>query len=687
MSANTSSNGSGCGCGGGGGTLSVTTCGCGGGGCGSCQGQGIVRPRFFAGQLLTEDDLQLLTDYVGQKDRLHNRHLYGAGVVCGLDVSCHPCGDGRVIVHPGYALDCCGNDLTLSCAQILDINAMVRDLRRDMLGGFDCGDPCLDPAKITADTGPTTDAQGADAQPAEKPDRKYCLYIRYCEQASDPVMPYSTGEDCGRVACEPTRIREGIKFELRCDIDQEAINPLIRRICGCVGDINKFKEVLQALDELRKHTDLIYYSMRKDSFQFNDTDIANLKGRLQLLSEASAPKAAPAGIARDVITGVFISAKGTQLEKVRPQVDRRYVEAFGEVALLVNRYEDLPVSRQHEIQTATAERNFQEIIRKARTAVQQIASDSLNDSTEPASLVRDWLIERFQNSPFSTDCGLRERVLNLVLPTRKQEVTKTILTVSAATNQALIDSFINYLRDCFCRAFNPPCLPCEDSGVLLACLDVQDCKVVKVCNTGRTFVLSPAAVRYWLPPLQLMGNILDRLCCDPWDALSDKKGADPDLIYVVKQEITKIIKDSMCGISDETLKDLLGNLDGVFGSLSSAASGFTGGKSEVASEVKADAAKAMKEASTASTTPAPPDTAEAKIDLAAEIEATGVTPKAVTVVKNKSAKNPVRTSSIKKKAPSVEPAPPAETPAAAGPPTAVTTDSTTAAEPAKGEQK
>src|SRR5882762_441090 len=144
MIANPSYKATGCGCGSSG-SSSVAPCGCGGADCAACQGQGIARPRFFAGQLLTEDDLQLLTEYVGQKDRLHNRHLFGAGVVCGLEVTCHPCGEGRVIVHPGYALDCCGNDLTLACARPLDINGMIRDLRRDQLGGYDCGDPCPEP--------------------------------------------------------------------------------------------------------------------------------------------------------------------------------------------------------------------------------------------------------------------------------------------------------------------------------------------------------------------------------------------------------------------------------------------------------------------------------------------------------------------------------------------------------------
>src|SRR5512143_1662212 len=83
--------------------IPANTCSCGGKGCTNCGGQGYVRPRFFAGQLLTEEDLQSLSDYIVAKNRLHNRHFFGAGVVCGLEVSCHPCGGGTVIVAPGHA--------------------------------------------------------------------------------------------------------------------------------------------------------------------------------------------------------------------------------------------------------------------------------------------------------------------------------------------------------------------------------------------------------------------------------------------------------------------------------------------------------------------------------------------------------------------------------------------------------
>jgi hypothetical protein len=217
------------------------TCVCGGVGCDLCRTESFVRPQFFAGQLLTEEDLQLFGDYVAAKNRLHNRHFFGEGIVCGLEVTCHPCGGGTVIVHPGYALDCCGNDIVLSCTQTLDINAMVRELRIKLLGGYDCGDPCKDKGKEPCgdDKASTTGkpSKGNDTGHSDTA-REYCLYVRYCEELTDPITPYTTDEPCGAQICQPTRVREEVRFELRCREEDKRPDDLLTRICCCLGDLD-----------------------------------------------------------------------------------------------------------------------------------------------------------------------------------------------------------------------------------------------------------------------------------------------------------------------------------------------------------------------------------------------------------------------------------------------------------------
>ena len=77
--------------------------------CPACGGlQCLCRPRFFAGQLLTEQDLNRLDAYVRAKNRLHNRYVHGWGVVCGLEVTCHDC-ENLVRVSAGYGLSPCGD--------------------------------------------------------------------------------------------------------------------------------------------------------------------------------------------------------------------------------------------------------------------------------------------------------------------------------------------------------------------------------------------------------------------------------------------------------------------------------------------------------------------------------------------------------------------------------------------------
>jgi hypothetical protein len=77
------------------------------------------RPRFFAGTLFTADDLQTEQDYFRGKLRLHNRFMHGWGIVTGLGVSVDQ--GTTVVVSPGLALDCAGNELLLSAAEPISL--------------------------------------------------------------------------------------------------------------------------------------------------------------------------------------------------------------------------------------------------------------------------------------------------------------------------------------------------------------------------------------------------------------------------------------------------------------------------------------------------------------------------------------------------------------------------------------
>jgi hypothetical protein len=69
------------------------------------------RPRFFAGKLLTAEDLDREQRYHMEKRRLLNRMLQGTGVVSGLEVVPHDA--DAVTVGPGFALDALGREIVV----------------------------------------------------------------------------------------------------------------------------------------------------------------------------------------------------------------------------------------------------------------------------------------------------------------------------------------------------------------------------------------------------------------------------------------------------------------------------------------------------------------------------------------------------------------------------------------------
>jgi len=525
---------------------SQADCGCGGGGCGGgggscakcgqeCEGGPLQRPLFFSGQLLTEEDLQLLSDYAATKMRLHNRYLHGAGVVCGLQVVCHPCGGGKVIVQPGAALDCCGNDIYVPCPVELDINKMVNELRLEKRGGYDCGDPCEKPCDDSPD----------DVRCIERAGRRYCLYIRYCEELEEPVTPYLTGGDCALQICKPTRIHEGYKFELRCPEEDPEPDDLFRRLLCCIGDLDRAERAA------------------------DDALAANEFGqrRMAVRAQVAAGQVGDFGEADRVAlnqTGAlesFTAQEGAKAMLPEAEV-RTLVDSYQSVAAAVVRYDLQPASTQAQL--ATSMEGLPGEVENARYAIQH-SSEALREQVpglssarartvagaaidqgaawtsanldqaslqspqalyyayevpsspeisqtfgDDAAQLREWLLDRIENKALASDCRLRHDLLAIELPGPGSNQEDNLYEAQ----QKLTEILFRYLIDCICAALNPPCQPCKDPAVKLACLTVDDCEVVRICNLERTFVLSGPAIRYWVPFLHWIGELLEKACCE-----------------------------------------------------------------------------------------------------------------------------------------------------------------------------
>ena len=82
------------------------------------------RLRYFDGRLLATADFQLEQHYFRDKSKLHNRSLHGFGIVSGLKVSMAA---GQIVIEPGMALDCEGNELVIPSAQSIVLPAMSHE--------------------------------------------------------------------------------------------------------------------------------------------------------------------------------------------------------------------------------------------------------------------------------------------------------------------------------------------------------------------------------------------------------------------------------------------------------------------------------------------------------------------------------------------------------------------------------
>jgi len=252
---------------------------------------------------------------------------------------------------------------------------MVRDLRQSLLGGYDCGDPCREKTSSVKSGGESSVKKKVDDS------RHYCLYVRYYEEETDPVTPYSTDEPCGQAVCEPSRVREGFRFELRCNEEHGSPHSLSNRFRECIGDLT------------------------------------------------------------------------------------------GSTALLAN-----------------------------------LVTLITNPDGAAVAAVKEDLLDRLDRSSDLSDCALRAYVQSVAVP--------GIGTIDKEAAKKLIHAYMRLLRDCLCAAINPPCPPCDDPAVLLACLEVKDCEVVDICNLERTFVLTAPSFRYWYGFLiNGIGNFLEQSCC------------------------------------------------------------------------------------------------------------------------------------------------------------------------------
>lgn len=210
--------------------------------CPACDLECVEYPKFYCGQILTEQDLQAIVDWTQDKFRLR-RYRDGWGVVCGLEVSLAtaPTGKPHLHVSPGYAVSCCGSDIV------------------------PCEPLCVDVAKICeASQNPTRRPTGIehealglwspqsglteDYEELTTNLRAVDLFIEPYPKELDQRIAYRRNGTCGKQpVCEYTRVRESGKlvYEPVPDLSKSPSDRLIdcwsTEYAQCSHVIDRFK--------------------------------------------------------------------------------------------------------------------------------------------------------------------------------------------------------------------------------------------------------------------------------------------------------------------------------------------------------------------------------------------------------------------------------------------------------------
>jgi hypothetical protein len=166
-----------------------------------CERSIAERPRYFARQLITPDDLNLEQEYFRSKQRWHNRMLHGWGVVCGAQVCMAPKSKPngtsfepwKVLVKPGYVLGPYGDEIIIDCVRTVDLRTGVTGIT---------GEPCVD----AVDPWCTEVFQQSD-----NPGKLY-VAIKYKEVAARPVRVQPAGCGCDDSSCENSRLVDGYEI-------------------------------------------------------------------------------------------------------------------------------------------------------------------------------------------------------------------------------------------------------------------------------------------------------------------------------------------------------------------------------------------------------------------------------------------------------------------------------------------
>jgi hypothetical protein len=469
--------------------------------CPVCRGlECLCRPRYFSGQLLTEAELNAEQAYTIKKNRLHNLYLHGWGVVCGMEVVCHPSCQGWVRVQQGYAISPCGDDIIVCDVADLDVMKAIKDCRKQSRQPQDCQPYARHEADCASD--------GC-----------WYLMIRYSETATRAITALRSDRAGSAPACSC-----GTGHCSGCDSG-----------CGC--------------GKSRRGGNGNGYATHGNGANGCGCGKVHAAGgsRVAAASQASSATATMARAAAGAACEPTRVCEGFELSVCRAPEKTRVTELdlLGDT-LLGQVYECL-----FEVQQLLAQAPDEDAAMKAGRVSMEEAKYGGHQRNQNDDCCR-WLArvrEFFETHPL-TNCSVLDELDRIQCPSsddapvmtpaeaRAVEEAKAAEGANAAPpGPSLAETGIKvaqyssgsavmqvrrllsqYVIDCVCSNLLPPC-PTDpgDDRLLLACVEVRGDSIDRICNwEGRKLAITMPAVRHWLsafPVETMLRRLVERLCC------------------------------------------------------------------------------------------------------------------------------------------------------------------------------
>jgi hypothetical protein len=213
------------------------------------------RPNYFCGHLLTDADLSLEQRYLIEKNKLYHRAIDGHGIACGLKMTCDPMCEGHILVHQGFAVDDCGNDIVVCETARFDVIGTLQ--KKGML---------------------VIDEDYDDCKPKKEKRHckvKQCFYVTICyeESRSNYETPFQSSCTSGPKQCLPTRTREGYRFDVTDKLPEEHsyFKELEKRFKECF-EINCDSQLSRYMKQVTENNDDHLTTMVEGNAKYYEDD-------------------------------------------------------------------------------------------------------------------------------------------------------------------------------------------------------------------------------------------------------------------------------------------------------------------------------------------------------------------------------------------------------------------------------